>query len=70
MNPSKPDYRLCNIYKEYFGVDIDDYESKEEDKAQNYGSTVKAIGELIDPINSKIIEMGLESFSMKLRFID
>ncbi|NLM43118.1 MAG: DNA polymerase I [Clostridiales bacterium] len=60
LNPSKPDYRLCNIYKEYFGVDIDDYESKEEDKAQNYGSTVKAIGELIDPINSKIIEMGLE----------
>lgn len=60
LNPSKPDYRLRNIYKEYFGVDIDDYENKEGDKVQNYGSSVKAICELMEPMNKKIIDMGME----------
>jgi len=60
LNPSKPDYRLCNVYKEYFGADIYDYENKEGDKVKNYGSSVKAICELIDPISKKIIDMGME----------
>ncbi|MFA7573549.1 MAG: DNA polymerase I, partial [Lutispora sp.] len=59
LNPSKPDYKLKNIYNEYFGAEIQDYESKEGDKGQNYCSSVKAISQLIKPISEKIVEMGM-----------
>lgn len=61
LNPSKPEYKLRNIYSELFGNEIQDYESKDGDKAQNYCSSVRAISELIDPMNKKIEDMGMEA---------
>ncbi|MEA4960513.1 DNA polymerase I [Lutispora sp.] len=60
LNPSKPDYKLRNIYSEFFGTEIKDYESKEGDIRQNYCSSVKAIAELIDPIRENIAKMNME----------
>lgn len=60
LNPSKSDYKLRNIYYEFFGSNINDYESKDGDKAENYGSSIKAIDELIEPMKDKIREMGME----------
>ncbi|WP_372996835.1 DNA polymerase I [Lutispora sp.] len=61
LNPSKPDYKLRNIYNEFFGADMKDYEEKDGDKAKNYCNSVKAIYDLMEPMNNKICEKGMES---------
>jgi len=61
LNPSKPDYKLRNIYNEFFGTDIKDYESKDGDKAKNYCNSIKAVYDLMEPIKNKISEKRMES---------
>ena len=60
LNPSNPGYRLKDIYKEYMGEDISDYEDKEVDIHEKYCSSVKAIWNLIKPLDDKIAQMGME----------
>lgn len=60
LNPSNSGYRLKDIYREYVEEDISDYEDKEGDIHEKYCSSVKAIWNLIKPIDDKIIQMGME----------
>lgn len=60
LNPSKSNYRLKNIYKEYMGEDISDYEDKDVEHS-NYCSSVKAIWNLVKPIEDEIEEKGMEN---------
>lgn len=58
LNPSKANYRLKNIYKEYLGGDIFDYEDKEAGHS-SFCSSVKAVWDLMKPLESEIEEKGM-----------
>ncbi len=60
LNPSKPNYRLKNIYREYTGEDISDYEDKEAEH-NSYCSSVNAVWDLIKPMEEEIMEKGMEN---------
>lgn len=59
LNPSRSGYRLRDIYKEYIGEDISDYEDNEGEKHKKYCSSVRAVWNLMKPLNDKIIKMGM-----------
>ncbi|MCK9217901.1 MAG: DNA polymerase I [Firmicutes bacterium] len=59
LNPSRPTYRLKNLYSEYLGEEITDYEDKEGEAHVNYCSSVKAIWKLIKPMEEEIAKMGM-----------
>lgn len=59
LNPSRPTYRLKNLYSEYLEEEIIDYEDKEGELHINYCSSVRAIWKLIKPMEEEITKMGM-----------
>ncbi len=60
LNPSSSSYRLKDLYKEYKELDISDYMDVEPEGHYNYCSSVKAILELVEPMEDAIKEKGMD----------
>lgn len=59
LNPSNSGYRLKDIYQDYLEEDILDYEDKEGDIHEKYCSSVRAVWNLMKPLDDKIVQMGM-----------
>ncbi len=60
LNPSRPSYRLKNLYSEYLEEEVPDYEDKEGETHINYCNSVRAIWHLIKPMEEEIAKLSME----------
>ena len=66
LDPSKGKYKLSDVAKDILGIDFIDYEGKNAEALQSYGSTVKAVADLWRQLDKRLEELEMKELFYKV----